>query len=569
MNEATEMDLPMEDCDDTGPPMMLQESLTVDPSFITMADTLALPGSSLFDQVDEATLQHPHLQDPLGSIIGGTDIRSNLAFSNGDDGNDDDRIPYNDFELARPTRKTFTEVIIPQPKLDALPYSTLQSGLVYDPRMRWHTEIIEGHDTDFHPEDPRRILEIFNELKAAGLVVDPMQDPSPEDKYKLWQIQAREATADEICQAHKREQYEWVEALPEKTNEELVIIGDRLDSVYLHKMTFLCAKLSAGGSIEACRAVVAGHVRNSIAVVRPPGHHAESDRPGGFCFFNNVCVAARACQRDFPDTCRKILILDWDVHHGNGVQEIFYNDPNVLYISLHVHRDGQFYPATQYGNEKYCGEGQGLGYNVNIPWPCHGMTDGDYLFAFQRVVMPIAQEFDPDLVIVAAGFDAAEGDELGRCHVSPAGYAHMTHMLMSLAKGKISVVLEGGYNLRSIAKSSLAVTRTLMGEPPDRILDTTPTLPGVETVHMVIRQQSKFWKRLYPPGGTLLKDRIPGVAAASERMHDAVRAWQAKMLWDDFRMRPLPILRDSLSKSFENQVLVTSVNRFTPDAESC
>jgi histone deacetylase 6 len=144
----------------------------------------------------------------------------------------------------------------------------------------------------------------------------------------------------------------------------------------------------------------------------------------------------------------------------------------------------------------YAGEGK----NVNIPWPTKGMGDGDYMYAFQHVVMPIAMEFDPDLVIVAAGFDAAAGDELGGCFVSPACYAHMTHMLMSLANGKVAVCLEGGYNFAAISKSALEVTRTLMGEPPDRLYATQATDIAIQTVEQVRQIQSRYWKSLVPKG---------------------------------------------------------------------
>lgn len=333
-------------------------------------------------------------------------------------------------------------------------------------------------------------------------------------------------------------------------------MGNESDSLYFHKLTWMCACLSAGGAIAACEAVVTGLVKNAIAVIRPPGHHAESTKPGGFCLFNNVCIAAKVCQERHPDTCRKILILDWDVHHGNGVQEIFYDDPNVLYISLHVHQDGAFYPPGPYGNHLHCGEGAGLGMNVNIPWSKRGMGDGDYMFAFQQIVMPIAAEFNPDLVIVSAGFDAAEGDLLGGCHVTPPCYAHMTHMLMSLAKGKVAVCLEGGYSLNAIANSALAVTRTLMGEPPDRLDITSPSAEGARDVYMVKRTQSKFWKCMHPPDvGAALRPRFGG-----ERMHDVVREWQSKVLFDEFKMTSLFILREKISKSFENQVLATWVH---------
>lgn len=232
--------------------------------------------------------------------------------------------------------------------------------------------------------------------------------------------------------------------------------------------------------------------------------------------FDNVAIAAKVCQIDYKETCRKVLIVDWDVHHGNGIQQAFYSDPNVLYVSIHVHEDGRFYPAGPYGDHFHCGTGAGEGKNINVPWPTKGMGDADYMFAFQHVVMPVAYDFDPDLVIIAAGFDAAAGDQLGGCFVTPTCYAHMTHMLMSLAEGKLVVCLEvclsypfcsqlqrlnlnkGGYNLKSISKSALAVTRTLMGEPPDRMEETAATPSGVATVQKVVMYQSRYWHCLYP-----------------------------------------------------------------------
>lgn len=325
-----------------------------------------------------------------------------------------------------------------------------------------------------------------------------------------------------------------------------------MDSVYFSRNTPMCARLAAGGAIEAARAVVTGEVRNSLAVVRPPGHHAERDRPMGFCFFNNVPIAAKVCQDEFGDACRKILILDWDVHHGNGVQRTFYDDPNVLYISLHLSQGGNFYPAGPEKDHLHCGSGAGEGKNINIPWKSAGMADGDYVYAFQQIVMPIAQDFNPDLVMVCAGFDAAEGDMIGGCHVSPAGYAHMTHMLMSLANGKLVVCMEGGYNLTSIAVSALAVTRTLMGEQPDRLITSSPSPAGYDTVQLVYREQAKYWPCLYPRDPAQRLKTLKG-----QRMHDVIREWQASALFGEHVMTPLFIAQTRISESFKDQVLAT------------
>jgi histone deacetylase 6 len=296
-------------------------------------------------------------------------------------------------------------------------------------------------------------------------------------------------------------------------NSDLLMLSHESDSVYFSQSSFVCASLSCGGAIETCMAVMKGKVKNAIAVIRPPGHHAERAHPQGFCFFNNACVAAQVVQKAFPDTCRKILIMDWDVHHGNGTQNTFYKDPHVLYVSIHVHKDGKFYPQGGAGGFDRCGAEAGLGKNVNIPWPTHGMGDGDYIYAFQHVVMPIAYEFNPDLVIISAGFDAAEGDEIGMCNVTPTCYAHMTHMLMSLSGGKVVALLEGGYNLDSIAKSALAVTRTLIGEPPERDVTSVPSKVGFETIQTVIRQQARYWHSLGEKQIQILNN------AKAERMH--------------------------------------------------
>jgi len=303
-----------------------------------------------------------------------------------------------------------------------------------------------------HPEDPRRIEAIMQEFRDGGLVFTGTELELKETLKKsptswMWRIKARPATKEEICTVHHVAHYDWVEHTDMMSSQELRTMTETFDSgrksLYVGSLTYQAALISAGGAIETCKNVVAGTVKNAIAVIRPPGHHAEANESMGFCIFNNVPIAARVCMTDYPETCRRVLILDWDVHHGNGIQNMFYSDPNVLYISLHVYQNGMFYPGQPDvdgipdGGLDKIGAGPGVGKNINIGWHDQGMGDAEYMAAFTKIVMPVAQEFDPDLVIVSAGFDAAAGDELGGCWVTPACYSHMTHMLMSLADGKV------------------------------------------------------------------------------------------------------------------------------------
>ena len=195
---------------------------------------------------------------------------------------------------------------------------------------------------------------------------------------------------------------------------------------------------SAGGGV--------GALHRAFAVVRPPGHHAECARAMGFCFFNNTVIAARAALTAYPERI-KILLVDWDVHHGNGIQDLTYDDDAILYVSLHRRQEG-FYPET--GDAEEIGIGKGRGYNINVPWPEKGLSDADYLAAFDLLVLPVASA-RADLVVVAAGYDAAEGDPLGGMRVSDQGFALMTERLQALAGGRIVCALEGGYGLTATA----------------------------------------------------------------------------------------------------------------------
>lgn len=183
--------------------------------------------------------------------------------------------------------------------------------------------------------------------------------------------------------------------------------------------------------IDVADAVWRGSARNGLALVRPPGHHADCSHSRGFCVFNNVGAAARML---LSSGASRVLIVDWDVHHGDGTESMFYSDPAVLCISIHRYDSGLFYPRS--GHPASRGQGAGLGYNINIALDGKGYGDSDYMMIFDKVVVPVAHAFHPDIVLVSCGFDAGRGDPLGEFDVTASGYARMTQRLMSLADGK-------------------------------------------------------------------------------------------------------------------------------------
>jgi acetoin utilization deacetylase AcuC-like enzyme len=201
-----------------------------------------------------------------------------------------------------------------------------------------------------------------------------------------------------------------------------------------------------------------GTVRSVFCAIRPPGHHAEPTRAMGFCFFNNVAIGARYFQKRYG--LRKILIVDWDVHHGNGTQEAFYKDPSVLFFSAHQY---PFYPGT--GGESEQGLGAGLGSTINVPMRA-GSGDKEYIEAFNSRLIPAAKEFEPDAVLISAGFDAHRNDSLANMRLTEEGYAQLSRIVKGIAEeyagGRIISCLEGGYHLESIAKSIYRHIQVLM-----------------------------------------------------------------------------------------------------------
>ena len=339
----------------------------------------------------------------------------------------------------------------------------MTTGLVDDDAFLLHRA------PDEHPEHPGRLSAIRARLEKEGL------------SAQLRRVAAREATREELLAVHTSEHVDRVAATAS------------VPFVQLDPDTYTCpdsaraARLAAGGLVDLTRAVLAGDLANGLALLRPPGHHAEADRAMGFCLFNNVAVAAEAARRSGVE---RVLVVDWDLHHGNGTQHSFEEDPDVLYFSTHQF---PFYPGTGAAGE--VGRGAGRGRTVNVPWPA-GMGDAEYLAAFDRVLLPIAGAFEPQLVLVSCGFDAAAGDLLGGMRLSAAGYAAMTERVLSLAGGRAVLALEGGYNLEAISAAAAACVRVLLGEPPPRREPGRSNAVAERVLDQVLETQRPFWPGL-------------------------------------------------------------------------
>ncbi|PWY97481.1 hypothetical protein BCV70DRAFT_166948 [Testicularia cyperi] len=422
----------------------------------------------------------------------------------------------------------------------------LRTGYVYDAQMMLHVNPIDPE----HPEKPVRIWKIFKILHENNLL----------DRMK--RVRIREVTKDEVKLVHDEGIWKGVEQSAFLSPDLLREQGQLLDtysSLYINEHSAYAARLSCGGAIELCDAIAAGRIRNGFAIVRPPGHHAEPHKSMGFCFYNNVAVATRFLQQKYhegPNKIKKILILDWDVHHGNGTQKAFESDADVLYISLHRYdEDGSFYPGGTYGFYDSVGTGPGEGRSVNVPWPVKGMGDGDYLYAFHHLIMPIALEFAPDFVIISAGFDAAKGDQIGQNEVTPDGYAHMTHSLTSLCEGRVAVVLEGGYNPDAVAKSALAVTRVILSNPPETAPSMTVSTVAARTVQQVCRVHSKYWKNIVIP--EIEADDVdvdPTSGTPSIKISELISEYRRHVLASSYDLMEIP-LQEKSYRDFDGQVL--------------
>lgn len=330
--------------------------------------------------------------------------------------------------------------------------TSCSTGLVYDSRVCAHANP-EGD----HPEHPERVTSLWSAVRDGGLASHCVSVP------------ARLATRAEVELVHEVQHWDRIEWAVGQELNAITAFAARHESLYLNGASLDSACCAAGGVLELTTKVVTGQVRNGMALVRPPGHHAEAHAAMGFSVFNTVAMAAQHARSKLG--CRRVLIVDWDVHHGNGIQHIFEADPDVLYFSVHRYESGRYFPSSDMGigsdgAPTSSGVKEGLGTTINIGWNTKGSPkpgDAEYLAAWRDVLMPVAREFDPDLVIVAAGFDAAEGDPIGRCRCTPECYASLTSDLMTLAGGKVVLALEGGYSLSATAVSAAACMEALIG----------------------------------------------------------------------------------------------------------
>ncbi|XP_041735574.1 histone deacetylase 5 isoform X1 [Coregonus clupeaformis] len=392
------------------------------------------------------------------------------------------------------------------------------TGLVYDTFMLKH-QCMCGN-THIHPEHAGRIQSVWSRLQETGLL------------GRSERIRGRKATLDEIQTVHSeyhtllygtsplnRQKLDSKKLLGPISQKMYAVlpcggIGVDSDTVWNEMHSSGAVRMAVGCVIELAFKVAAGELKNGFAVVRPPGHHAEESTAMGFCFFNSVAITAKLLKQKLG--VGKILIVDWDIHHGNGTQQAFYNDPNVLYISMHRYDDGNFFPGS--GAPEEVGVGPGVGFNTNIAWTGGvepPMGDVEYLTAFRTVVMPIANEFSPDVVLVSAGFDAVEGHQspLGGYNVTAKCFGHLTKQLMKLAGGRVVLVLEGGHDLTAICDASESCVAALLGDEldplPQAVLQQKPCPKAAASLERVIEIQSKHWsslQRLAPTVGQSLMD---------------------------------------------------------------
>lgn len=346
-----------------------------------------------------------------------------------------------------------------------------------DATVVFYDSLYLEHDNGFgHPERPERLETSLEMMNKTGLA----------EQVKM--VSPRDATVEEINLVHPMNYIEKVQRMAQSG-------GGWLDGdTAVSPGTFAAALKSAGAGLEGLQMLFSGEASNGFGLVRPPGHHATANRGMGFCIFNNNAITSR-CAMEYYGISR-IFILDWDAHHGNGLEDIFYEDGRVLYISLHQY---PHYPGT--GTYREVGEGAGEGFNVNFPFPAFTGEDV-YLAAFDQVILPIARQYQPELVLVSAGYDGHFNDPLCSMLLTATSFSDMTARLMALAEeccgGKLLASLEGGYNLLGMAASVNNTIAVMAGDAGKLVEETEPlmrepTQRGLEIIEATRQAMSSYW----------------------------------------------------------------------------
>ncbi len=311
----------------------------------------------------------------------------------------------------------------------------MRVGIVYDP-------IYLKHDTGEHVENPKRLTSIISHLEQTKLI------------SKLTSLTPRPATVSELASVHQPQHITHIQSMARSG-------GGSLDSdTVMSSMSYEVALYAAGGAIRAAESVMESTVDYAFALVRPPGHHATPDRAMGFCIFNNIAIAAKYILSKYG--LEHLAIIDFDVHHGNGTQAIFYADPQVLYTSVH---QSPLYPGTGYFEES--GSGEATGTKINVPLP-PGCGDVEYRLAFEQIISPAIKRFKPQLILVSAGYDSHWSDRISQMQVSVGGFSKIVQIIRGLAgelcNNRLALVLEGGYSLIALPASVKATFEVLLGE---------------------------------------------------------------------------------------------------------
>jgi acetoin utilization deacetylase AcuC-like enzyme len=324
----------------------------------------------------------------------------------------------------------------------------MTTALIYDPIF------LEHITPENHPDKPDRLRWAMDVLRGLNWL----------ERDGLVQLAPRAATVDELAAVHERAYIRKVETAARMVAEEEKTGGRKTrffaTDTYISARSYEAALKAAGAPLTAIDAIMQGEVNNAYCLLRPPGHHAVAESAMGFCLFNNVAVAARYAIDHIG--LERVMIIDYDVHHGNGTQEMFYEDPRVLYFSIH---QAPFYPGTGLSTER--GAGGGLGTTINVPLPA---TTGyeTYEPVFRQVMSPAADRFNPQLILVSAGFDAHWKDPLGGMYLSTAGFAKLTGIIIELADylcdGRLVMVQEGGYDLQAMANCAATCVNLLLGD---------------------------------------------------------------------------------------------------------